>query len=58
MVPTTASGILLAPNNAINTMDSTSFVGEVIGGYKQSIILMSGTAVTNPCPQSGGPMPQ
>jgi hypothetical protein len=32
MVPTTAMGILLAPNNNINTMDSASFTGEVIGG--------------------------
>jgi choice-of-anchor A domain-containing protein len=54
MVPTTASGILLAPFNAIDTMDSASFTGEVIGGYKQSIILMSGTSVTNPCSQGSG----
>jgi hypothetical protein len=49
MVPTTAVGILLAPNNNINTMDSASFTGEVIGGYRHTIILMSGTKVTNPC---------
>jgi len=56
MVPTTASGILLAPNNAINTMDSTSFVGEVIGGYGKSIVLMSGTVVNNPCPNNPIPL--
>jgi hypothetical protein len=49
MVPTTAVGILLAPNNNINTMDSTSFTGEVIGGYRHTVILMSATKVTNPC---------
>ena len=32
MVPTTAVGILVAPNNNINTMDSASLTGEVIGG--------------------------
>jgi len=51
MVPTTAVGILLAPNNNINTMDSASFTGEVIGGYRHIIILMSATKVTNPCQQ-------
>lgn len=49
MVPTTAVGILLAPNNSINTMDSASFSGEVIGGFNKSIVLMSATKVTNPC---------
>ena len=49
MVPTTAVGILLAPNNAINAMDSSTFTGEIIGGYGTSIVLMSGTNVTNPC---------
>jgi hypothetical protein len=49
MVPTTAAGILLAPNNSINTMDSSRFTGEVIGGFQKSIVLMSGTNVTNPC---------
>jgi hypothetical protein len=49
MVPTTAVGILLAPNNNINTMDSASFTGEVIGGYRHTVILMSATKVTNPC---------
>lgn len=50
MVPTRAAGILLAPNNSINTMDSASFAGEVIGGFNKSIVLMSGTKVINPCP--------
>ncbi|MBV8901227.1 MAG: hypothetical protein JOY92_14070 [Verrucomicrobia bacterium] len=50
MVPTTAVGILLAPNNNINSMDSSTFTGEVIGGYQKTITLMSGTHVTNPCP--------
>lgn len=49
MVPTTAVGILLAPNNAINTMDSAAFNGEVIGGFGKAIVLMSATHVTNPC---------
>jgi len=49
MVPTNAVGILLAPDNAINTMDSSTFVGEVIGGFQKTIVLMSGTRVTNPC---------
>jgi hypothetical protein len=51
MVPTTAVGILLAPNNAINTMDSAAYTGEVIGGFGKTIVLMSGTKVTNPCQQ-------
>ena len=51
MVPTTAAGILLAPNNAINTMDSATYTGEVIGGFGKSLVLMSGTRVTNPCQQ-------
>jgi hypothetical protein len=49
MVPTTGVGILLAPNNNINSMDSASFAGEVIGGYGKSIVLMSGSSVNNPC---------
>jgi hypothetical protein len=49
MVPTTGVGILLAPGNAITSMDSSSFTGEVIGGFNKSIVLMSGTKVTNPC---------
>jgi hypothetical protein len=49
MMPTTVVGILLAPYDAINTMDSSSFTGEVIGGYGKTITLMSGTKVTNPC---------
>lgn len=53
MVPTRASGILLAPNNTIDNMDSSSFTGEVIGGFEKTIVLMSGTVVTNPCSQSG-----
>jgi hypothetical protein len=48
MVPTTADGIVLAPYNAINAMDSASFTGELIGGYGKTILLMSGTHVTNP----------
>jgi hypothetical protein len=51
MMPTTAVGILLAPNNIINSMDSAMFIGEVIGGYKKTIVLISGSKVTNPCPQ-------
>ena len=51
MVPPSAVGILLAPDNAINAMDSTSFTGEVIGGFKKTIVLMSGSHVTNPCQQ-------
>jgi hypothetical protein len=50
MVPTTAVGILLAPDNAINTMDSATFTGEIIGGFEKTIVLMSGSHVTNPCP--------
>jgi len=49
MVPTTAVGVLLAPGNSINTMDSSTFTGELIGGLNKSIVLMSGTNVTNPC---------
>jgi len=49
MVPTTGVGILLAPNNTINSMDSSAFTGEVIGGYGHTITLMSGTRVHNPC---------
>lgn len=58
MVPTTAIGILLAPNNNINSMDSATFTGEVIGGYGKTIVLMSGSKVNNPCPGTpclGGP---
>jgi hypothetical protein len=51
MVPTTAVGILLAPDNAISSMDSKTFTGEVIGGFQKTITLMSGTTVTNPCEQ-------
>jgi hypothetical protein len=53
MVPTTAIGILLAPNNNINAMDSYSYNGEIIGGYGKTIVLMSGSTVTNPCFQFG-----
>lgn len=49
MVPTTAVGALLAPYSNINSMDSTAFTGEVIGGFGKTITLMSGSAVTNPC---------
>jgi hypothetical protein len=51
MVPTTAVGILLAPDNAINTMDSATFTGEVVGGFEKTIVLMSGSRVVNPCAQ-------
>ncbi len=49
MVPTSATGIILAPNNNINAMDSYSYSGEIIGGYGKSIVLMSGSNVTNLC---------
>jgi hypothetical protein len=49
MVPTTAAGILLAPQNAITSMDSSAYTGEIVGGYQKNIVLMSGTHVTNPC---------
>jgi hypothetical protein len=49
MVPTTGAGILLAPNNTINSMDSSTFTGEVIGGFQKTITLMSGTKMQNPC---------
>ena len=55
MVPTTAVGALLAPYSNINSMDSTAFNGEVIGGFGKTITLMSGSAVTNPCNYSGPP---
>lgn len=55
MVPTTGVGILLAPNNNINSMDSTSYSGEIIGGYDKTIVLMSGSTVTNPCHRHIGP---
>ncbi len=51
MVPTSAVGILLAPDNAINSMDSATFVGEIIGGFEKTILLMSGSHLTNPCQQ-------
>jgi hypothetical protein len=51
MVPTKVAGILLAPNNSINTMDSEAYTGEVIGGFGKTIVLMSATHVTNPCRQ-------
>jgi hypothetical protein len=51
MVPTTAVRILLAPNDNINSMDSATFTGEIIGGFKKAIVLMSGSKVTNPCVQ-------
>lgn len=49
MVPTSAVGILLAPNNNIDAMDSYIYRGEIIGGYGKTIVLMSGSSVTNPC---------
>lgn len=54
MVPTTAVGVLLAPNSNINSMDSAAYTGEIIGGYGKTIVLMSGSVVTNPCQ---GPLP-
>ncbi|HEY2906001.1 MAG TPA: hypothetical protein VGJ29_08870 [Vicinamibacterales bacterium] len=51
MVPTSAVGILLAPDNAINAMDSATFTGEIIGGFQKTIVLMSGSHMTNPCLQ-------
>ena len=51
MVPTTAVGILLAPDNAISSMDSARFTGEVIGSYQKTMVLMSGSRVIGPCPQ-------
>jgi hypothetical protein len=52
MVPTSAIGVLLAPYNKINSMDSGHFYGEVIDGYNQVITLMSGAPVvpTTPTP--------
>jgi hypothetical protein len=49
VVPTTGVGILLASNNTINSMDSSTFTGEVIGGLNKTITLMSGTKMQNPC---------
>jgi hypothetical protein len=49
MVPTTAVGLLLAPNSNINAMDSAAYRGEIVGGYGKTIVLMSGSLVTNPC---------
>jgi len=49
MVPTTAVGVLLAPNSGVNSMDSLSYTGEIIGGYARTIVLMSGATVYNPC---------
>jgi len=51
MVPTTAVGILLAPDNAITAMDSATFTGEVIGSFEKTMVLLSGTRVVGPCPQ-------
>lgn len=51
MVPSTSVGILLAPNNTINSMDSSAWSGEMIGGYGKTITLMSGVKFTNPCQQ-------
>jgi hypothetical protein len=48
MVPTIAVGILPAPNNTIK-MDSSTYMGEVIGGFGKMIVLMSGSRVSNPC---------
>jgi len=36
MVLTTGVGVLLAPNNNINSMDSSSYSGEIIGGYSNA----------------------
>lgn len=51
MVPTTAVGILLAPDNGIMSMDSATFTGEVIGSFEKTMVLMSGSRVIGPCPQ-------
>jgi hypothetical protein len=51
MVPTTAVGILLAPDNAITAMDSATFTGEVIGSFEKTMVLLSGTRAIGPCPQ-------
>jgi hypothetical protein len=56
MVPTTGLGIILAPDNAINSLDSSTFTGEIIGGYDQTITLMSGTHLIQPSP--GSPVPE
>ena len=37
------------PGNTINSMDSSTFTGEVIGGLNKTITLMSGTKMQNPC---------
>jgi hypothetical protein len=42
-------GILLARYNTINSMDSSTFTGEVIGGYQKTITLISGTKARDPC---------
>jgi hypothetical protein len=47
-VPDTVNAILLAPNRAI-TEDSGTYNGEVIGGYNQTITLMSSTVLSTPC---------
>jgi PEP-CTERM motif len=57
MVPTTGVGIILAPDNAINSLDSTTFTGELIGGYDNTITLMSGTKLIQPPPSSQVPEP-
>jgi hypothetical protein len=49
MAPTTAVGILLALNNAINAVASSTFTGEIVGGYQKPLVLMDGTEVMNPC---------
>ena len=40
-----------AANNTINSMDSSAFTGEIIGGFDKIIVLMFCTKVTNPCQQ-------
>jgi hypothetical protein len=49
MVPTTGVGILLAPNNNVNSMDSSTFTGELIAAMGKTITIMSGSKVKNPC---------
>jgi hypothetical protein len=60
-VPHTVNAILLAPDRAI-TEGSGISNGEVIGGYNQTITLMSATVLRSPCTGgntcSGTPVPE
>jgi hypothetical protein len=49
MVPTTGVGVILAPYAKINSMDSSTFTGTLIGGYGSVVTLISCTTVSNPC---------